>query len=249
MRAFLSIVSIMSAALLISCGEPASAVVVQADEPVQGDAGEEYMSLHAAMGQPFFDRVAMVEGAPDAELVAELEANKDLIDRLAYATRMTECDWGLPDTFDMGTTLPHLGKVRNLARTLNVDARRLAAAGDGDGASRRVAGMVRLASHAAEDGAGSVIEWLVGIAILNLATEAAVYGAPDFDAAQRGRVLAELQKIDTDDPYNLEAKLALDRRRSTAAGIGPGNEAGPRETAIEVGGGVRRAIAALESGS
>ncbi len=109
MRAFLSIVSIMSAALLISCGEPASAVVVQADEPVQGDAGEEYMSLHAAMGQPFFDRVAMVEGAPDAELVAELEANKDLIDRLAYATRMTECDWGLPDTFDMGTPLPARG--------------------------------------------------------------------------------------------------------------------------------------------
>lgn len=249
MRAFLSIVSIVSAAFLLSCGEQTPAALVQADEPVQGDAGSEYLSLHAAMGQPFFDRVAMVEGAPDAELVAELEANKDLIDRLAYASRMTECNWGIPAEIDLNKMLPHLGKVRALARTLNVDARRLAASGDGDRASRRVAGIVRLANHTAEDGADSIIEWLVANAVLNLAAEAAVYCAPDFDAFQRGRVLAELQKVDLDDIYGLNAKLAIDLERTKAAGMPPANEPKIREAAVTSRNNVERAIAALERGS
>lgn len=247
MRALPSIVFFAAAAFLMGCGEQAaSAVVVQADEPVPGDAGEEYLSLHAAMGQPFFDRVAMVEGAPDAELVAELDANGDLIDRLAYASRMTECDWGLPEQTGLDTMLPHLRKVRALARVLNVDARRLAAAGDGDRASRRVAGLVRLARHTAEDGADSIIEWLVGIAVLNLAAEAAVYGAPDFDAHQRGRVLAELRAIDLDDPYGFEAKLALDLERTSAAGMPSANEPKLREALAKTGGEVQRAVSALE---
>ncbi|MFI4883483.1 MAG: hypothetical protein ACIAQU_12960 [Phycisphaerales bacterium JB064] len=236
-------------AVLIGCGEQAPAVALQADPPVQGDAGEEYMSLHAAMGQPFFNRVAMVEGAPSAELVQELEANADLIDRLAYATRMDACDWGVPDDFDMQTMLPHLGKVRALARTLNVDARRLAASGDADRASRRVAGLVRLAHHAAESGADTIIEWLVGIAVLNLATDAAVYCAPDFDADQRRRVLAELQQIDTDDPYDLKSKLAIDRERSQDVGVAPADEDGVQKAAAKTKGEIERAVAALQDPS
>ncbi len=241
--------ALLLASLLAACGEQAPPVVAQADPPVPGDAGEEYLSLHAAMGQPFFDRVAMVEGAPSAELVQELEANAGMIDRLAYATRMEACDWGVPDDFDMETLLPHLGKVRALARTLNVDARRLAASGDGDRASRRVAGLVRLARHTADSGADSVIEWLVGIAVLNLATDAAVYCAPDFDAHQRGRVLAELQKVDLEDPYGLDATLAFDRQLAGDAGVAPADETRIREAVTKTRGEVERAIAALESGS
>ncbi|MEQ9096728.1 MAG: hypothetical protein RIE32_10745 [Phycisphaerales bacterium] len=250
MRALPSIVFFAAAAFLMGCGEQAaSAVVVQADEPVQGDAGEEYLSLHAAMGQPFLTRVAMVEGPPDAQLVAELEANGDLIDRLAYASRMTECDWGLPEQTGVDTLLPHLGKVRALARVLNVDARRLAAAGDGDRASRRVAGLVRMARHTAEDGADSIIEWLVGIAVLAFAADAAMYCAPDFDAAQRGRVLAEFREIDLDDPYGLDAKIALDRERSAAAGLETTSEQQLQDGWARVRKDVERAIETLESGS
>jgi hypothetical protein len=250
MPAILSIVCfVATAALLIGCGERASPIVPQADEPVQGDAGAEYLALHAAMGQPFLVRVAMVEGAPDAELVAELEANKDLIDRLAYASRMTECDWDLPEEIDLETMLPHLGKVRALARVLNVDARRLVAAGDGDGASRRVAGLVRLAEHTAEAGADSIIEWLVALAVLAYAADAAMYCAPDFDAAQRGRVLAEFQEIDLDNPYGLDAKITLDRERSVAAGLETTSEQQLRDGFERIRQDVERAIAALESGS
>lgn len=249
MRAFLSIVSIVSAAFLMSCGEQSPAALVQADEPVPGDAGSEYLSLHAAMGQPFFDRVAMVEGAPSPELVQELEANADMIDRLAYATRMIACDWGVPAEVTAQTLLPHLSNARDLARTLNVDARRLAAAGDGDGASRRVAGIARLSEHTAEFGAGSIIEWMTGVALLRLAAEAAVYVAPDLDATQRGRVLAELRTVDLDDPYSLDAKLVRDREMSTAAGIEPADEARVRDGFARVRQSVEAAIETLESGS
>lgn len=249
MRLRASLVGLAAAMLVAGCGEQTPAVVVQADPSVPGDAGGEYLSLHAAMGQPFFDRVAMVEGTPGADLVQELEANADMIDRLAYATRMDECDWGIPADVDLNTMLPHLGKVRALARTLNVDARRLTANGDGDRASRRVAGLVRLAHHTAESGADSIIEWLVAIAVLNLAGEAAEYCQPDFDAHQRGRVLAEFREVDLEDPYGLDAKLAIDLERTSDAGTPPANETRIREAAAKTKSEVERAIAALESGA
>lgn len=248
MHRFACTAGLALATLVAGCGEQTPAVVVQADPSVPGDAGEEYLALHAALGQPFLTRVAMVEGSPNAELVQELDANKDLIDRLAYATRMDECDWGVPQDYDPNTLLPHLGKVRALARTLNVDARRLAASGDADGASRRVAGIVRLADHTAEDGAQSIIEWAVAIALLRLAAEAAVYCAPDFDAHHRGRVLAELGTIDLDDPYGLDAKLARDREVSAAEGVDPANEQLMRDGFARVRQSVERAIETLESG-
>ncbi len=249
MRAYLSVVPIAAAVLFGGCGEQTPAVVAQADPPVSGSAGEEYMSLHAALGKPFLDRVAMVEGPPSDSLVQELDANKDLIDRLAYATRMDECDWGLPDDFGMDTLLPHLSKVRSLARVLNVDARRLAASGDGDAASRRVAGIVRLANHTAEEGAQSIIEWAVAIALLGLAADAAVYCATDFDAQQRGRVQAELESVDLDDPYSLDARLQQDREMSAAAGVDSADEQQMRDAFARVRQDVERAIEALKSGS
>lgn len=249
MRILIGIVPIAFTALLVGCGEQTPAVVVQADPPVQGDAGAEYLSLHAAMGKPFFDRVAMVEGSPDADLVRELEAKKDLIDRLAYASRMPDCDWGVPEKYDPNTLLPHLGKVRALARVLNVDARRLAVSGEGDRASRRVAGIVRLAHHTAEGGAQSIIEWITALAVLALGADAAVYCAPDFDAHQRGRVLAELRKIDLDNPYDVNAKLVRDREMSAAAGLEAANEQKMRDAFARVRQDVERAIETLESGS
>lgn len=249
MHRFACTAGLALATLIAGCGEQSPAVVVQADPSVPGDAGEECLALHAALGQPFLTRVAMVEGSPSPELVQELDANKDYIDRLAYATRMDGCDWGIPADVDLNTTLPHLGKVRALARTLNVDARRLAAAGDGDRASRRVAGLVRLADHTAESGYDSIIEWLVGIAVLNLAAEAVVYCVPDFDAHQRGRVLAELQELDLDDIHGFEAKLATDLERTSAAGTPPANEPRLREAAATTRSEVQRAITALESDS
>lgn len=246
MRIATLIVVVLIASCFLGCQEQTPAVVVQADPPVDGDAGEEYMSLHAALGQPLHDRIAMADGQADARLSDNLDANKGLIDRLAYATRMTECDWGVPEEPDFDTMLPHLGKVRALARVLNVDARRLARAGQGDAASRRVAGMVRLAGHTAEEGSRTVIEWLVANAVLDLAADAAVYCSADFDAPQRGRVLAEFQAIDLDDTFGLEAMIALDIERTTGTEYPPADAAKLRETMQTTLAEVRRAIAVLE---
>ena len=247
MRTLLALCAPMLILFAVACGQSAApAVVVQADPPVQGDAAEEYMSLHAALGMPLLGEIALVEGEPDAQLSQKLDASKELIDRLAYATRMTECDWGVPETPDFDTMLPHLGKVRALARALNVDARRLARAGQGDPASRRVAGLVRMARHTAGEGSETIMEWLVAVAVLLYAAECATYCAPDFDAPQRGRILAEFRKIDLDDIYGLDAKIALDIERSRDAGVPAADAPRIREAIPSTASKVRNAISALE---
>lgn len=249
MRLRAGIVGVAAVALLVGCGEQTPAVVAQADPSVPGNAGEEYMALHAALGKPLLDRVFEASGNAGPELAQELDANKDLIDRLAYATRMDECDWGVPEDLNFDAPLPHMSKARDLARTLNVDARRLVAGGDAESASRRIAGLVRLAHHAAEDGGGTVSEWLVGNAVLKLAAESAIYGAADLDAHQRGRVLAEFQTLDLDDTFGFEAKLARMRQQMDDAGHTLSNEDKMRDALATVRDEVRRAITALEDGS
>ncbi|MFI4915111.1 MAG: hypothetical protein ACIAS6_01215 [Phycisphaerales bacterium JB060] len=225
--------------------ERTPAVVAQADPPVEGDASAEYLALHAALGDDLLARVSEARGNAGPELSRDLQANKDLIDRLAYATRMP-CVWDVPEEPDPDTTLPHLSKVRALAYTLNVDARRLAAEGDGDGASRRVAGLARLARHTADGGADSIIEWLLGNAILLLSAEAAIDLVNDFSDEQRGRVLAELLAVDADDPYAFEAKLNLHRDLMAQANLSPADENNLRAALGKTSDVLRRAISTLK---
>ncbi len=97
----------------------------------------------------------------------QLAAHGAYIDGIMAASQMDHCDWGPRYEEGIMSLLPHLGPLRNSARTLALDARRCAEDGNGTLAAERVAAMFRMSRHASAD--TIIISSLVGIAIGNFA--------------------------------------------------------------------------------
>src|SRR5690606_10867886 len=122
------------------------------------------------------------------------------------------------DTDWSNTHLPHLPKLRDVARLLNTDAQRAAADGEMNEAAQRHAAMVRMSRHV---GSKSVIKQLVTYTTLQLAMNSTreIAAAPGWEAGQRDLLLAELQEIDARDPFEGDAKLRSDQQLSAQAGL------------------------------
>ena len=156
------------------------------------NAADTYKAVHAALGTPLLEAVRGDGPAP----VLLKEHARD-IDRLVEASRSATCDFGVDYTAGMDTMMPHLAMVRDLARVLKADAARLLAAGDLDGAAKRIATIERIAAHVLQP-AHSIIELLVVSAVAQLGTgfvadNASVANAPWKTDIQQALVDLEAQ--------------------------------------------------------
>lgn len=126
------------------------------------DAAAIYRAMPATLGEPLLKATDLGENA-DAMLLQHAAH----IDQIVEATKAPTCDFGIDYSGGPTTLLPHLAVQRRLARLLKADAVRLLAAGDKDGAARRVAALLRMASQIGGS-AQTSIEMLVAMAISEL---------------------------------------------------------------------------------
>lgn len=174
-------------------------------------AGEVYKLLHP---DPEGEAEAIEAPAsllPGGQLAAELAEIADFMDDLERASREVHCDFQVRYEDGYAALLPHLGHMRNFARLLVADARRLALAGDTRGAADRLATMFRMARHITGD--RILISSLVSAAITDMAIEEAYWLFDRTqDAPEIRQVLGQaLERFPADDPHNVELALRTER--------------------------------------
>lgn len=142
-----------------------------------------------------------------------LEGEQEQIRDLIAATKLDVCDFGSNYEKGIGTLLPQLGTMRNTAKLLVNDARRLRGT-DPDAAAERLAAVIRLGEHAAQTSA--VIGSLVGVAIVELArTETQkLLDTGELSREQAMVIDAAMDRVLTGDPFHAEDAL-----RSEAASL------------------------------
>lgn len=150
------------------------------------------------------------DGPLGPEVVAALEAHQGTIGAyLLPAASLERADFGV--RYDLGweALLPHLGGLRDSARLLVLDARRLAGR-DPAGSAARLAAAVRVGEHAA-DGA-VIIGKLVGYSVVSMAckeierqAQAGVFGEPE-----RGVLLGALGRVDRRNPLGMDQAIRME---------------------------------------
>lgn len=176
---------------------------------------------------------------PGPACVQALVANQDLVDRLLRAARSPTCDFQIAYEQGFAALLPHLGKMRQSAKVLIADSRRLTAAGDLEAAARRIAAVFAMADHVSSD--GIIISSLVSMAICSLGEqEIANWSERGVLTDQtRSIVGAMLDRMNRDDPFRLKLALEVESRLASAwiRQVASGPDAGSRfvDTFKEVG--------------
>lgn len=146
---------------------------------------------------------------PDA-LAQRLADFTDSADAIERASRLDTCDFAIERELGPYALLPHLGRLRALARVLAADARRLEETAQPEPAARRIATIVRMSEHLAHDRV--VISSLVGLACQRLAL-AEIERALDrgrLDDPARAILREALREIDPANPVGLREALAGD---------------------------------------
>ncbi|MDP1661180.1 MAG: hypothetical protein Q8L55_04615 [Phycisphaerales bacterium] len=140
-----------------------------------------------------------------------LALRKDDISRMVRAGKMQHCDFGIDRGEGFNVLLPHLGKLRMAARTLNADAARCLLEGKPDEAADRYVAIFGLARHAAGD--RLLISSLVGIAIATLPEDGLVDHkvAWQLTPSGRARVLAAIDRLDGAAGFRLKDALEGER--------------------------------------
>lgn len=146
-----------------------------------------------------------------SKVVALLESNQAFVRAIVAAAAIPDCDFELryQDGFDLA--LPHLSRMRDSARILCADARRCAQAGQIDDAVQRIQAVYRMAAHASNDRV--LISSLVGVAMASAAHAQVthLHEAGVLAPAHVQAILAELQRINLEDPYNVRGSIAMER--------------------------------------
>lgn len=174
-----------------------------------------WRSMHM-VDQPL--RQALRSWSPDEplppELSAQLVAAQDAVEGLLRAAAMTRCDFEVD--VDAPGAMEHLAELRQAARLLRADARRLLADGQPDAATERLAALPAIARHLRND------EWLLSsmtaMPIASLAAEEIQRLDPDvIGAGARARLIDSLTATLNDaDPFGMQR--ALRRERDLAPG-------------------------------
>ncbi|MBX3388891.1 MAG: hypothetical protein KF691_05500 [Phycisphaeraceae bacterium] len=127
-------------------------------------------------------------------------------------TTMSKCNFESNYEAGVGTLLPQLAQMRQLARALRLDARINLKNGDADKAADRVMQMLRLGSHLQQD--SWLISVLVGAAVQQPAFHeaVAVASSPNLSEAKRRELIAALQALDTPDPIHYQDAISVERR-------------------------------------
>lgn len=219
--ALAALVSLAAHAPAQSVGSQPADPAIHAPIPQPGtdNAAVTYWDAWAALDPDLWARVTQEQASddwtPSTELTAMLRDNEEAIALLLRASRTEHCDWQIDFEAGIDAMLPHLGAMRNSARVLAADARRLAAAGEHDAAAERAAAVFRLARHVNDH--GMIISPLVSAAL-------AAYGAAQVEAldelgalTQRGRVLLldAIAPFDGPDPFGVERTIRNEGRLFT----------------------------------
>lgn len=203
---------LFAAALLLTCAAcdqksspPASTPATAADAS-SNNAAPEYLAIHAALPKEVLD----AEGGKGSGLAPTLTQHAASFQRLLDATKRGECDFAVDRSPGLDTVLPHLGKMRGLARALRADAERALAAGELDPAAQRVAAMIRLGRHITLHGE-SMIEWLVGSAVASMGANF-VKDHPELaKAAWKTDIQQAISEATPGDPLGVKRSLNADR--------------------------------------
>lgn len=166
--------------------------------------GQVCTSVREALGPTLLSAVNNSQPAD-----AELARHAADIDRLIEATRSAPADFGVDYTAGLATMIPHLGMTRELTRVLRADAARLLAAGDADGAAKRIAAILRLAAQLAKP-AHTVIEVLVACALAQTAADFIAENPALAGAAWKTDIQNAIVPLNVADPFNSSAVVARD---------------------------------------
>lgn len=236
-------VILASVACLTACGREAPTPDLGPSTSVT-NAADEYRSLHVAMGPQLVASLGQSSGELSPEVNRLLPSAQPVVARLVWATRLERCEWGIDYGAGAETELPHLPKLRDLARLLRAHAQQAARSGDMDTAAEDVAAIVRLSRHV---GGESAIEAMVAFAMLRVGTDLAVEHAGTWNKKQRDMVLAELRQIDPRDPFGGNPMMEETRRLAAREGLAVDEEERWFTTAqVEAVNGLAAAIRALE---
>jgi hypothetical protein len=233
-----------------------------AQAPSTTNAALRYWMAFAVMKDPptdqatmqLFDRVAAGTSAWDeAKLGKYVDENREALQIMRRATRLTTCDWGLEYELGPATPIAHLAKARVLGRLNGADAARLAARGQVAAAVDVWLAGIRFSQHVAKD--GTLISLLSARLSLSPALEslARVVSQSPVDAAHRREIEATLNMMpqagfDWADAMKREADvLAMAKRLDPKVTAPMPSQAKLNETAAEVAAEVAAVRASLAS--
>lgn len=149
--------------------------------------------------------------APSPEVRALINRAAPIIDNALRASAQGYSDFGLDYSQGFDLLLPHLGKMRSIARLMQADSMMRLGDGDGAGAAERIAAMYRLADHTGDD--HILISSLVSRAIFEVADTSAQMGFDHgaFDPASAMVLLRSARAFDQDDPFQSIEALAMEQ--------------------------------------
>lgn len=184
------------------------------------NAANEYRRIHAALDPALIETCRDLEGLPDLtmELQEALDAHGSLLEDLLAASMLEHCDFGTDYGKGVGTLLPHIADMREMAVTLHADALRYGNAGESQDAARRVVAITRMGRHiaAAEP---NIVGKLSGFGLLGLAEHAAseLLSYDMLTDDSRHSVLEEIRRIDLHNPLDARGALALERQMAVTS--------------------------------
>ncbi|OAB62502.1 hypothetical protein AY599_28510 [Leptolyngbya valderiana BDU 20041] len=169
-------------------------------------AADAYRTLHDAFGDQLWHDLA--EGTPEAQasLDAALADAQPKINKLIEATRAQSVDWSSHTNQGDAPAIPlHVDHMREFARLLHADARRLGTNNDHQASAERVAAAVRLCGHVGQD---TTLEGLTALSLLGSTASFTLQHSQDWNPSQRTIVRTEFEAINQADPLSGSAILA-----------------------------------------
>lgn len=114
-----------------------------------------------AIASTYQDFVAGKSGPTD-EIRQYVASSRAALDYATLASKVQDCDWGLPYSKGFSLLLSHLSHYRSLARLIVADARLQAYQGDYEASLDRCFLLQRMADHLGDD---TLVSYLVGLAV------------------------------------------------------------------------------------
>ena len=137
-----------------------------------------------------------------------VKKNRNIINIAIDASERENCDWGINYSEGMSVLIPHLSKMRILARLVITDAKILAEQGDYEGALNRCTSVLKMAQHVND---GIIINYLVGISLRDLANNCirSILGNMQPDSETLNWLKSELLETELD-PSSVKAAIGAD---------------------------------------
>jgi hypothetical protein len=149
---------------------------------------------------------------PEAYQKAKAYLSETAVRDFINASRRPVCDFMIPIQNGPMTLMPHLGILRNLARSVRFDAREQLIAGNADAAAERLGAIYRASGHLCGD--SILISSLVAGAMASMAHDElkTLLGSGKLTESGRKEILTAIESLDARDPYNLVGAIRGEQR-------------------------------------